>query len=320
MRTVDTVVDQKSLVAAGTMKALDGHGPGQKAREAKPRPKIQHAAGAIVRLTTSVIGVLAGTAAAAALGYAGYVAVTWCRYGRNGRGPSTDSLLDRFIPRYEVRERHQTRVHAPASVTFVAAKQMSLQRFPIVRAILALRSIPSRLGGTPAPPADERGIVEETLSLGWGVLAETPDREVVMGAVTQPWKANVVFRALPPEEFAAFSEPGYVKIAWTLRADPAGPSTCVFRSETRAIATDAESRARFRRYWAFLSPGIVLIRYEMLRQVRSEAERSASARSARKPVATYPSAAQLSRRLGRTRAHSDRSVRLGSWRGCCTAV
>jgi hypothetical protein len=165
-------------------------------------------------------------------------------------------------------------VHAPASVTFAVAKQMSLQRSPVVRAILALRSIPARLGGTPTPPADERGILEETLSLGWGVLAETPDREIVMGAVTQPWKANVVFRSLPPGEFVTFSDPGYVKIAWTLRVDPAGPTTCVFRSETRAIATDAESRARFRRYWAFLSPGIVLIRYEMLRQVRSEAERS----------------------------------------------
>lgn len=79
---------------------------------------------------TRVIGVLAGTAAAAALGYAGYVAVTWCRYGRTepGPSPSSDPLLDRFMPRYEVRERHHTRVHAPASVTFAAAKQASLQR------------------------------------------------------------------------------------------------------------------------------------------------------------------------------------------------
>jgi hypothetical protein len=96
---------------------------------------------------------------------------------------------------------------------------------------------------------------------------------LVMGAVTQPWRADVAFRALPPEEFAAFSEPGYVKIAWTLRADPIGPSTSVFRTETRAIATDSDSRVRFRRYWAFLSPGILLIRYELLRLLETEAER-----------------------------------------------
>ncbi len=50
---------------------------------------------------TRVIGVLAGTVVSAALGYAGYVAVTWCRYGRTEPGPasSSDPLLDRFMPR-----------------------------------------------------------------------------------------------------------------------------------------------------------------------------------------------------------------------------
>jgi hypothetical protein len=49
----------------------------------------------------------------------------------------------------------------------------------------------------------------------------------------------------------------------------------VFRTETRALATDPESRARFRRYWTLVSPGIVLIRWEMLRLVKREAERRA---------------------------------------------
>ena len=57
-------------------------------------------------------------------------------------------------------------------------------------------------------------------AMGWGVLAEIPGREIVMGAVTQPWEADVVFRPLPSAEFAAFAEPGFVKIVWTLRADP----------------------------------------------------------------------------------------------------
>ena len=39
------------------------------------------------------------------------------------------------------------------------------------------------------------------------------------GSATAAYRqANVVFRSLLPDEFAAFHEPGYVKIAWTLRA------------------------------------------------------------------------------------------------------
>jgi hypothetical protein len=113
------------------------------------------------------------------------------------------------------------------------------------------------------------------LSLGWGVLADVPEREIVVGAVTKPWEANVTFRALPPDQFAAFDEPGYVKIAWTLRADPVTDTESVFRTETRAIATDAIARAKFRRYWALLSPGIIVIRWALLHPVRKEAERRA---------------------------------------------
>ena len=45
-----------------------------------------------------------------------------------------------------------------------------------------------------------------------GVLGEIPSRQIVMGAVTQPWVANPVFRPLPPDEFITFNDPNYVKI------------------------------------------------------------------------------------------------------------
>src|SRR5947208_6990648 len=83
-------------------------------------------------------------------------------------------------------------------------------------------------------------------ALGWGVLAEVPGREIVIGAVTQPWMANVVFHALPPAEFAAFDEPEYAKIVWTLRADPIAAGESLFRTETRVNTTDPEARRKFR--------------------------------------------------------------------------
>jgi hypothetical protein len=102
-----------------------------------------------------------------------------------------------------------------------------------------------------------------------------------MGAVTRPWEADVTFQALPPGDFAAFAQPGFVKIVWTLRADPVDAGTSVFRTETRAVATDAGARARFRRYWAWASPGIRLIRRLSLRPLRLEAERRAQAMALR---------------------------------------
>jgi len=53
-----------------------------------------------------------------------------------------------------------------------------------------------------------RTFVAQAKAAGWGVLADVPGRETVFAAVTQPWMPYVVFRTLPPDEFAAFHEPG----------------------------------------------------------------------------------------------------------------
>jgi hypothetical protein len=185
------------------------------------------------------------------------------------------SPLDRFIPAWEVRERHQTVVAAPAEVTWAAARALDLRQSPLVRAIFRAREL--LMGSAPTDRPACGDFVTEMLALGWRVLAEEPGRTLVMGAVTQPWKADVVFRGLPPEEFTRFAEPGYAKIAWTLEAEPCGVGRSIFRTETRVITTDPGSRRRFRRYWTLLSAGIRLIRYASLRLVRHEAERRARA-------------------------------------------
>jgi len=66
-----------------------------------------------------------------------------------------------------------------------------------------------------------------------------------------------------------------VKIVWTLRADATGPNQSIFRTETRAIATDATARAKFRQYWSLLSPGIILIRWASLKPLKTAAEQRA---------------------------------------------
>lgn len=221
--------------------------------------------------------VAAAGVAVAAAAYGTYVAIARWRYGRpSAPGPNErDPLLDRFMPVYDIVERHSIRVAAPAAVTLEAARRVDLQSSWIANGIFRAREIV--LGATPDRRRRPRGLLEETQALGWGVLAEVPEHEVVVGAVTKPWEANVTFRALPPGEFAAFADPGFVKIAWTIRAEPAGDTSSIFRTETRAVATDATARRLFRRYWSLLSPGIIIIRWMLLRPVKRLAERNAGA-------------------------------------------
>jgi hypothetical protein len=218
----------------------------------------------------------AAGAGLAAASYGLYVGFTWSRYGhpKCSRPDERDELLDRFIPTFDVVERHHVRVNAPAAVTLAAARTMELSSVPIVHAIFKGREL--ILGAAPDAHLRPRGLVDEVLALGWVVLAEVPGREIVLGSVTKPWEPNVTFRSVSPDAFAGFDEPGYVKIAWTLRADALDAVSSIFRTETRAVATDAYARGRFRWYWSFLSPGIILIRRMSLGPVKKEAERQAT--------------------------------------------
>ena len=199
------------------------------------------------------VGGAAALIGAAAASYAAFVGSAWLRYG-HASAPAADEvdpLLDMFMPKYDVAERHNVGVGAPADVTFGALMDMDLEQSLLIRAIFKGREL--LLGAEPDTKDRPRGLVPITKELGWVVLAEMPGHEIVMGAVTRPWEPNVVFRSIPPEHFAAFDEPDYVKIVWTLRADAISSFSSVARSETRAVATDELARRKFRWYWARFS-------------------------------------------------------------------
>lgn len=217
-----------------------------------------------------LFGIVAGSAALLGLTH---VAVKWLGYGRPQRSQSNDPLLDRFMPTYEVAERHETIVRASAARTYAAARELDLRKSPLIRAIFAGREHIMR--STPSKQDDSEPFLAQVVRLGWSVLAEERDRQIVLGAVTRPWEADVKFQGLPPDEFAGFRVPGYAKIVWTIAVEPRGTDLSVFRTETRVATTDPKSRQRFRRYWAVFSAGILLIRRETLRVVKQDAERRA---------------------------------------------
>ena len=223
---------------------------------------------------------IAATAAMAAAGYAALVVFNRARYGKvkGFADGAKDSLLDEFIPDPEVAEHHQIDINAPADVVMAAAREIELLKSPVIRAILKTREL--ALGGEPDNRDHPTALIDQMLSIGWVVLAERPGREMVLGAVTQPWQAAPVFRSVPAGEFRNFAEPGYVKIAWTLRADPIDETRSTFHTETRVSTTDAAARRRFRNYWSFVAPGVEVIRMAMLKPLRRAAEARVTGRAA----------------------------------------
>jgi hypothetical protein len=211
---------------------------------------------------------MVGAVGATALGWVMWFGIAWVGYGHAGERPLTGLLHD-VMPLADIAESHEIVVDAPASVTWGAALALDLERAGVIHAVFAGR----RLLLPHADTAAARLTLGQLEAIGWGRVGEIPGREIVFGAVTQPWQSDVRFQPLAADVFRAFDDPGYVKIVWTIAVDSLGPTRSRFRTETRALATDSVSRALFRRYWSWLSPGIVLIRWQAVRLVRADAER-----------------------------------------------
>ncbi len=185
------------------------------------------------------------------------------------------SVLDRYLPQSDVRERHSRLLPADLGAVRAAIGQTDLTGIPVVRMLLVLRALPgrlrARLGGraTPVPPPFT---LADMPRAGWTPLAEGPD-EVAFGTLTHPWRlGNEAPLVLDRESFAAFSTPGYAKVAFSVRANPDGPHRTRVTTETRVATTDPRSRRRFAAYWVVVGPVSALIRRLVLRRLATHLE------------------------------------------------
>jgi len=164
------------------------------------------------------------------------------------------SLTD-ALPVYHHHERHAILVSATPERALAAAREAQLEDVPLVRLLFKLR-------GLRAAP---RGPVWDAL-LAQGFQTHGDDTLVLVG---KPWSPRGSLRAV--DDFVAFAEPGYAKMAMDLRAVPDGGGARL-ETETRIYLTDAAARRRFRAYWLVVRPFSGLVRRGWLRAAKRRAE------------------------------------------------
>jgi hypothetical protein len=184
-------------------------------------------------------------------------------------------LLDEVLRDYAWSERHAIDVAAPPAAVLEAVRSLTADEMPLVRALMAVRSLPSRLlrrGRRREGPA--RPVVEELARAGFTPLGEDPDRELVVGIVGRFWQPCPVHADITSADaFRAFDAPGWAKAAMNFRVEALAEGRTRLTTETRITPTDAAARRRFGAYWLVVGPGSAAIRRLWLRAVRRRAER-----------------------------------------------
>jgi hypothetical protein len=170
--------------------------------------------------------------------------------------------LDRLVPNPRLVEVDRVDLAAPPERVWSLLRHGDLGRSPLVRALFAVRTLPDRLEGKAVDIAvridDLRSSPEKP---GFQILAEDTPREFAVGAIGKVWHLEIPFVHVGNvDEFAAFSTPGFVKVAWALRIEPRGDSQCEVVFEVRVDATDDDSWRKFERYFTLIGPASHFIR------------------------------------------------------------
>ena len=189
------------------------------------------------------------------------------------------TVLDRLLPSFQVSERHRVVIAASPDQVWAALSQVTMGELRLFRLLMGVRVLPGRLVRSPRARLDaEEALLGWAVRFGFTILGENAMRELVFGAIGQPWRLAGGRSAAVAggDDFAAFDQPGYAKLAANFRLAPTvGGSAIQLSTETRVACTDPASARRFARYWWLIRPASGAIRRSWLAAIKRRAERSA---------------------------------------------
>lgn len=184
-------------------------------------------------------------------------------------------LIDRFIPDPDFQETRDLEVEAVPGEVMAAIKGTDLKD-PVINTLFAVRDLPNRvvrrLGGRGGELENVSFTNIPDVGPGWIKLAEEEEKELVLGAIGRFWRRDYGAKAVAPEDFAGFDEPGFLKLAVSSKVEALGYDQSVLHYEARVEATDAEARRQFVRYWKVIAPGNEVIVRRALQRIKAEAE------------------------------------------------
>lgn len=178
--------------------------------------------------------------------------------------------LDAWIPQPDAREIHSRTVEANPQHLYDALKHKPLQFRGPSRALMSVRFIGELLKGKSKHTA-KASFVDLALRLGFVILDEEPNEELILGFVGRFWQLVPEILPIKAEDFLAFNRPGYAKAVVNFKITNIDGMRYSLSTETRVKGCDPRSTRILRCYWFLIRPFSGLIRHDTLRAIADAA-------------------------------------------------
>lgn len=188
------------------------------------------------------------------------------------RVATAQTKLDEFAPVYQFSESRSIQISASKERVYEAIRQVTAGEIKLLRTLTWIRRL-----GRASPPGilnapQNEPVLDVALRSGFLLLADEPDREIVIGALVSAPKGWRPSEKPTPGDFKSLNAPGFALASMNFRIEEAGADGCVVTTETRVFTTDPSSRRKFGEYWRVIYPGSALIRRMWLQAIKNRAE------------------------------------------------
>ena len=172
------------------------------------------------------------------------------------------SLHEKYLPEYDFNEVHRIEVDADDKSIFQAIMDLDARRSRLIRVLLRMRGMDTNVVSG----------FQNLSRMGFTVLELDPFREGIAGLVGQFWKPSGNIQSVTAEEFCSFTRDGFLKATWNFRIVKSQKGTNTVETETRILCLGSSAKWRFRPYWFLIRPFSGIIRKEMLKIIRGQAQ------------------------------------------------
>lgn len=181
-------------------------------------------------------------------------------------------IIDSFAPKFDASEIHQVVIKAPREVVYEALWTADLGS-PLIKTLLLMRSLPGFVARRCRKlPRDQTITLKTLIDSGFGLLAEKPNDEIVLGVSGRFWRPSGNLSPFIRSDFDQPITAGMARAVWNFSLIRQSETRTLLRTETRVLCGDAASRRKFLAYWVVVRPFSGLIRLIMLKRVAKAAE------------------------------------------------
>lgn len=177
-------------------------------------------------------------------------------------------LQQKYLPHWHFRSAESILVNASIPDVYPLVLKLDFSASKIIYRLFKLR-------GLPVPSSL---CMDGLQRLRFRVLEEVPGKSFIVGIIGKFWTLTGSLRTFDEQGFIAFDNKAYAKATWSFDLQPISEHQTLIQTQTRVFCAGKTARLKFQLYWFFICPFSSLIRRQILRCLKRQAEEKAVTR------------------------------------------